>query len=293
MVKSSKSESKRKKTGKNEVHIHYHMDGKRPEETASGGKRKARSDNSDADDHGELHYHYYYEPPRQRFSRSSKPAIAGALLIIIAILGLIFSTMILAGGAFIGNVGVGSEVFGEDNTGEIYGQVKLNNGTPIENATVSIVGESIYTVTDQNGNYALYDIPTGNQKIRVEKDGYNTIIFKTFIAPSNNPWGGDDSTSDNEQNFFLSPGNTVDERGMYPPFGFLSGILLFCAVLGIIFSIIALLGGYYSLKRQKFSLAIVGAVVGIFTVGFLLGTLLAFVAIFILIISHDEFKANQ
>ncbi len=273
--------SKPAKTSQNEddVHYHYHVSDK-PHPTAT-----AREPG--------MHYHYYYEPPRQHKRKSSKPTIAGVLLIIAAVLGLIIGVGGLAMGAMFSDMDEGFVFFDEETEDDINGKVTLLNGTPVENATVSIVGEPLSTITDGDGNYLIYNVPTGNQKLKVEKEGYNTIIRKVYIGPSN--FGRDfdrdheDEDDDNDFDFTLTEGNGEIEDGEYPPWDFISNIMIVCAALIIIFSIFAILGGIYALKRKKFGIALLGAVLGLFTI---LGTIFALVAVLILALSRNEFNGE-
>ena len=242
----------------------------------------------------EIHHHYYYEPPRPKPSRSSKPGIAGALLILTTIFGLIATFFMVGAGIFMGNADESFEFWGADNSGDVAGTVEYLNGTPAENVTISVMGEDIVTQTDDGGNYILFNVPTGNQKIQVEKEGYNTIIYKKFVGTEDFQWNGNSgsghNSDGNNQDFTITPGDRTLDRGSYPPWGMISGFLLFCAILIFIFSIISLFGAYHSFKRKKFSVAIAGAIVGIFTV---IGIIFSLIALFILIISRNEFSKSE
>jgi hypothetical protein len=238
-----------------------------------------------------VHHHYYYEAPRPKKGRSSKPTIAGALLILAAILGMIAGFAIISFGISAGDMDEGFDFWGMGEDGDVTGKVTFLNGTPVENATISIVNENIETLTDSDGNYILYNVPPGNYELRVEYEGYNTFVKKIYVSPSQvnmDPENNDgDNSNGNVHNFELTPGNEVIERGMHPPWAFLQGLLIFCAIITVIFSLITFVGGYYALKRRKFTIALAGAILGIFTIG---GTLFAIIALFILIIAKKEFN---
>jgi len=241
----------------------------------------------------DVHYHYYYEPPRPARKKSSKPTVAGVLLIIAAILGLVAGVGAVALGS------VGFDMFWEDTEGDIYGVVTYQNGTGIENVTVSIVGEDLSTQTDQDGYYAIYNIPSGDHKIKVEKEGYNTIIYETFI--SNDDFNMEDSENgkdhhdvkheDNEINFVMTAGYEELERsGDTPPWGLIEGFLVFCGVLIIIFSIFALVGAVHAFRRKSWKLALLGSILGLFTI---LGSLFALIALLVVALSRDEFNGGS
>ncbi|WP_455392987.1 carboxypeptidase-like regulatory domain-containing protein [[Eubacterium] cellulosolvens] len=290
-IKSRKAKSLDDMDSQEDYYYHYHV-----EDPGSAEPRgEIRKSSREGPGAREVHHHYYYEAPRYRKQRSSKPSIAGGLLIIAGILALIGSMFMIGGSAFIGNMDEGMEFWGAGDTGDLSGQITYLNGTPAENVTISIVGEDLSTQTDNEGNYVIYNVPTGNQEIKVEKEGYNTIIYKTYIEPSDSNWESNDKNgrrfdTGNTEDFTISTGDQVLERGSYPPFGMIGGFMIICGIVILIFAIITLVGGYYAIKRQRFSLAIAGAILGIFTV---VGTLFAIIALFILIISRDEFRAHE
>lgn len=267
---------------KKEVHYHYHMDEKgAPQGPGPIQKRP-----------GELHYHYYYEPPKMIKPRSSKPTIAGILLLIHGIFNIALILLLIFAGVFVSDLGSGFELFGEEGTGDITGTVTFLNGSPVENATISVVDTQFITTTDENGDYLIYNVPTGNQKIMVEKEGYNTIILKAFVEPENmnmqTDQNGDTDQNKNEHDFVLTEGDEILERGSYPPFEFIRNILLVCAAVLIVLSIFSLIGAYAAFKRENFKLAIGGAIAGVFSLG-----LFALIALFILLLAKDEFKKSQ
>jgi hypothetical protein len=269
-----------------EIHYHYYMDEAEPkgkEMGAPGGRAPPNGRPRD------VHYHYYYEPPRHIKTKSSKPTIAGILLVITALLGLISSGFLLGLGFFVGDLGEGFALFGEEQKGDIMGTVTFLNGTAAEDVSISIVDEPLSTVTDIEGNYVIHNAPTGNQQIRIEKEGYNIIIYKTFIAPHTIQQDKNEEFN-NEFDFTLTAGDEVLDRGSYPPWGLIRNLMLVCGVVIVIFSIIALIGAYNAFKRKGFGIAVTGAILGLFTG---IGTLFALIAIFILVISRDEFNTHE
>jgi hypothetical protein len=238
---------------------------------------------------GEVHHHYYYEPDPKKRKRSMKPGIAGALLILTAVLGLIMGGMFVGGGFFFNNIEDGSDFWGIEDNGDIKGRITYLNGGGVENATVTVVGEGITTVTDENGHYILYNVPNGEQKLRVEKEDHNTYIMQIFVTPGESGWGSDNGDFDYEDvyNLEITKGTQVVERNEQPSRGIIGGMIYACGALFIVFSVLALLGGYFALKRKNFKLAAIGATMGIFTV---FGTIFSLIALFLILISRDEFN---
>ncbi len=240
---------------------------------------------------------FYPGPPRRMVTKSSKPTIAGVLLILTGIIGFIFAAGSGFIGSLFGNVDEFMELIGEDDTSSINGEVTYDSGIPVENANVSIVGTDLYTFTDETGKFLINNVPVGKQKIQILKEGYNTVIYKAFIYPSEESmltgFEGDENKKANYYEIELTPGSQVIEEGEYPPFEMLSVVCFVCAMIIAIFSLFAIIGGYFALTRKKFSIAIIGAILGIFSIGFIIGSILAIVAIVLLFISREEFRSNE
>jgi len=70
----------------------------------------------------------------------------------------------------------------------------------------------------------------------------------------------------------------------------MAGAIIACGVIGIILSIIALLGGVMALQRKKWGIALAGSILGLFTLGYLIGSILSLIALILIAISRKEFQ---
>jgi hypothetical protein len=71
----------------------------------------------------------------------------------------------------------------------------------------------------------------------------------------------------------------------------LQSILLTCGIIGCILSIFTLAGGIVALKRKAWGLAIVGAILGLFTIGpVFLSSGISLVGLILLMISKKDFQ---
>lgn len=76
----------------------------------------------------------------------------------------------------------------------------------------------------------------------------------------------------------------------YPGMGELADILKICGIIFIIFGILVIVGAISAITKKSWGLALVGSIIGIFTLGYYLtGTLLSIVALILIAISKDEF----
>ena len=210
---------------------------------------------------------------------SSKPMIAGILLIIVFILGIIMG----------GLIGFSEDLIGEGvsqmgGTGSYGAIVKDENGDPLANVTVILVNNpNIYTETDENGKFLLENVPTGYQKINLSKDGYESLIIKTLIFPG----------KFEEDGFVMKEGS--GERRVESLAVKAIDFLPICSVVFIIFAVIALLGGILSIRRKNLLVAVVCSILGIFSIGFLVGSILSIAALILILLSKEEFgeKPNE
>jgi len=70
----------------------------------------------------------------------------------------------------------------------------------------------------------------------------------------------------------------------------LHNILLVCGAIFVILGLIAVVGGFFGIRRQHFGLVILGGVLGLFTIGpYGLGSLLALVGLILVAVGKKDF----
>ncbi len=211
---------------------------------------------------------------------------------LVGVLGLITAGFGFVGFAFFSDA---TEWFpGEEGTVmTVWGEVEALNGTPIEGASVSIAGTDVATTTDNEGNYILYNVPVGDQTVRVAKDGFTTINHRMTVVGE--PFGFDDPNQRLHERFILATGTGEVTTGNWfnEDIFELGSVLLVCMVIVTIASVITLWSAFYAFKRRNLMIVVIGCVAGIFTIGFGIGTVLAFIALFILLLAIDEFKEDK
>jgi hypothetical protein len=71
----------------------------------------------------------------------------------------------------------------------------------------------------------------------------------------------------------------------------LQSILVTCGIIGCILSILALTGGIVAVKRKAWGLAIVGGMLGLFTIGpFFVGSVMSLIGLILVAISRKDFQ---
>jgi hypothetical protein len=238
---------------------------------------------------------YYYPPPKPRKKSSNKPQVVAAMLAIVAVLGLISSSFGLVGFSIMRDAGDGFFTGDGSGTATVMGRATYLNGTGIEGVQIQIVGEAIGTVTDTDGFYLLYSVPTGDQRIQASKDGFTTIIRKKTVGEDmGSEWGNGDMMN-KDVDFTMTPGTGTIETGRFvsDDIEIFADFVYACAAISLIASILAGIGAFYAYKRTNLSMVVVGSVAGIFTFGFFIGSVLGFIALFILLLSLDEFRTKD
>lgn len=70
----------------------------------------------------------------------------------------------------------------QQGQGKITGKVSSSSGVPLYNVAVTINGSDKSVLSDCLGNYTLTGIPTGNQKLSIVKNGYQSSQVDVVIT---------------------------------------------------------------------------------------------------------------
>lgn len=132
----------------------------------------------------------------------------------------------------------------------LHGKVVADDGSNLSGVTVTIIGTNLSSISDENGNYTIRNAPNGIWRIKASLTGYNDEIHKVLIHS--------ELEFTDTVNFKLKEGRGRKE------FNDIWFFLSLC-ILMIMFSSFIIAGSYYSFKRRRFSVVLVGAILGIFT----------------------------
>lgn len=120
-------------------------------------------------------------------------------------------------------------------------------------------------------------------KIPVIAGVFMIIAFILTILTASSFFFLDTSTIDIEEQQI---GEEIDQ-------GLIQGVTTACGVLILVFGLFLLIGGIFAIKRIHWGISLIGAILGIFSVGpWFLGSLLSIIALILLVISRDEFKSQ-
>ncbi len=204
-------------------------------------------------------------------TKSMKPVIAGILLIVTLLLGMVLSAVFFSGVSIIESAHINCT---------FNGTVVDDNGNPLEGVTVSVINhpEISNVTTKDNGKFSLSNITAGKQTLQLTKEGYKTTNIKVIVLPQNIE----------SENFVMKEGSgEISTESLlakifidYAPW--ISSIIL-------VMSIISGIGGVASLIRKYFPITIIGSVAGFFTI---IGIPLGIIAIVLLLLSKDEFESK-
>lgn len=219
-------------------------------------------------------YQYYYPPPSGP-PKDYKPTAAGILLLIVFLLGLIMGLAMVIFAEEIVN-----ELILEVDDGEISGKiVYAGNSTPAVNVLVRLEPEDVTTRTRTNGGYEFNDLKAGKYTVVVSQPGYKTVKMDIFITEAGQVEEADFELEEGSGEVMAEP----SELG----FIWTTSLFLSCGVIMLVFSMIALVGAVYSIKRENYWLTLAAALLGVFT---LLGTIFSIIALILLLLSKKAFE---
>ncbi len=139
--------------------------------------------------------------------------------------------------------------FGDTLT--LSGEVRSQDGSMISGARIWILGTDLSTISASDGSYTIHDAPSGIWHVSVSRNGYKEEEHKVLLER------GFSQTLD----FELEEGlGKVEENDLWFFFSM--------AILMMMFSSFVIAGSYYSIKRKRFAVVLVGAVMGMFTMTF-------------------------
>jgi len=205
---------------------------------------------------------------------------AAALLFAVAILGTLATAASYSG--YGGIEGLGALL--EEPRADVMGVVKDADGDPVASATVTVQGTGESATTGDGGFYLITGVPAGRVHIQAEAEGRQTVVRHATLERGTYVL-----------DFVSVPGDgTVEEPGgAVPAAGDASaGAPLALAAMAVA-SFAALLAAYECFARRYYSVALAGALLGLLAWGWWAGTLLALVALLLVLPTRSEFRGKR
>ena len=199
--------------------------------------------------------------------KTDKPKIVTILLIIAFISGIstaafsedfvITSTNILSNMGLKGSV----ELYITDNSNETLHNVTIEMG-------------DITDFTYNNDHYSVGNVNPGIQTIVLTLPGYTKVTQEILVLPF--------IPSSHNIKMEMGPGETTLSFGT-----------IGCSLIILLLSIFPLIAAFTSWRRRHFDVAIAGSLIGIFSFGFFIGSILCIISFIILLLSREEFENGE
>jgi len=201
--------------------------------------------------------------------------LATVLLAIVGALGLVTAVLVVTSPA-----GEGLDVLLSEKEASVMGQVRDADGMVIQGAVVTCEDGGENDVTGASGWYFLEDLETGKSVLRMEAPGYKTVLKTVHLERGR-------YTVD----FLAEPGTgTVELEGTDPgdPADPGAGTWLMASAIAVA-SLLALLGAWMSYLQRSYRLVVLGSLCGIMTWGWFAGSVLAVLALILVLPLRREF----
>ncbi len=211
---------------------------------------------------------------RSRLGRLSGKA--GLLLIVVAILGLLYS----------GVLAYNIPNMGEDTPSgkvTVSGEVLFMDDT-LEGADVNLTDMGMHNQTNSEGLFLFHDVPAGDHILRASAPDKGEIVVRFTIGSKDIKQGNKDLKG------LELPGNstvTKDLRDDRPESArFMTSLL---AGFVVLVSLLAFIAGLLTIQGKRFHLSLFLCGLAVFTFGFFLGSVLALIAMILIILGRKEF----
>ena len=205
-------------------------------------------------------------------------AWAGIILVIVALLGF------FAGGTYFMHWTEYESIV--DNTGlvDVQGVVQADDGTPLKDVEITMDGQNWTWTTNEQGRFYIYDVEGGIREIAFNLEDYQEQTQKVELEVGRI----------NVVNVVLEEGECSSNCKYVDKTFEVSNpaeVSLLLSILIILFSTMTLYGSIAALRKSNFGAALMGSVAGILSYGFILGSILAIVAMLMIFSDRDVFES--
>ncbi len=203
--------------------------------------------------------------------RTDKPMLAAILLIAVVIIGI--SSAVFPQAFVETPIGLLSLAGVKE---DVHLLIQDPTDQPLENVTISL-SDSLTSSTNETGKTTLSNLALGTQTLLLSKNN-STASITVSVAPF------DSSIHTIRFNTATSSATITNPQDD----------LTWISILLILFSLIALLSAISSIRRRHSDVALMGSILGIFTIGFfLIGSFLSVIAFILIFKSKEEFDDGK
>ena len=205
-------------------------------------------------------------------------AWAGIILVIVALLGF------FAGGTYLMHWEEYESIVDNPGLVDIQGVVQTDDGTPLENVTITLDENEWSYYTNEQGRFYIYDVESGIREVTFNLEGYQEQTQKVELEVGRI----------NVVNVVLEEGECSSNCKYIDKTFEVSNpaeVSLLLSILIILFSTMTLYGSIAALRKSNFGTALMGSVAGILSYGFILGSILAIVAMLMIFSDRDVFES--
>lgn len=164
--------------------------------------------------------------------------------------------------------------------------IDAESGRPLENVNISLTGDSgnFSGTSNDQGLTVIEDIISGEMELTVSKEGYKTVRSAITIkkgSPNVVDIPMERGSEEEELPILVHQFRIKKYSGLYTN---VAASLMFLA------SLMALISAFFVYRKEFFSLTLFCAFLSIFSFGFLIGSILALMAVVLIIFSYHGFS---
>ena len=161
----------------------------------------------------------------------------------------------------------------------IAGYVQYENDTPVKGAEVSLLRTKYLTETSPDGYYVLESVPSTDYTLKFSKEGYKDVVIYIRVV------GDRPMTYD----VTMLPGTGATVKDERPEPVHLYETNLIFGVMITLASISALVASLLAFAQKRFVLSVASAGIGVLSYGFMIGSVLAVIALIFILLSRTEY----
>lgn len=228
------------------------------------------------------------DPSARRRPVTFKPIAAGLMLVFVAMLGVWGGISVFTGDIVEASLETG-------NITDFSGRVVDPENRPLEGVRVEMAagpdvdeGEGRTATTDEDGRYGFEGIRAGIYTFRFSAENRTTVLLEAPAYPADYARLFGDALPFGQVTMAEGDPSEVRETSQVE---WLERFARGWAWFTIVAAAVTLVGGWAAVRRKGFPLAVVGAVAGMLAgLMFLIGSLLALIALILLIVARKEFE---